>query len=741
MKNKFIIFYLFFFLIFFSFCTEKKSPIPNNERSLQVSLTIQESESRTTHSDNGTKVEVRWAEDDILYVATETNFKKLDFSELKLVSGAGTSTAVFAGTVKTDSYSEALYAFYGAKEKMTAHSAGVQADVTSFPIDSDLSQLAESDYLFGKLQPSADGKYSVVMSHAGVALKMVMRGIPEGAVITGISMDNAKLRSNVVYRVGGEKDNTLMGTNDGALAWQAADGLVATDGETVCYAMMAPNSGISGEMTFTVNTADGKKYTAVKNGLTGATPGTAKLLMLDFTENEGGTAGGEVTNVSRIGKYQIGEALMFYGDQIEFGPAISPNGDCIKAYGDYIYLGWWKGGLKNRNLMLCRFNIKTKKLVTIEFPEKHVGYRGAYYFAEKENSDADISGLKGDSHNSIAIGICAKDGTIHLVYDLHAYAKALLPDRYFNYRCSKKNMLDVPDEEFVLENFNDHQLTMNSRIAASRFEKHTYPLFLETDDGKLVYVFRDGGSGSGNDNMLQYDGTTWSDSFLMFNNGKQTSNADKYSIYGTMRYMEGKFCYGFHVRFLKRDTQYAYYNEGMHYAESVNPFTTANHWTDAFGNSHQFPLQMPDEVEFGPEPVEYYGSYISGSPYYAKTASGAMHIITQVRKSQTDKTTTTLHYYKANGDKEFTIAQTQGIGEMFSFGSSVVMVGLNGGYPYVASCKENTNEWKELIKDTSAGKFSKFTVIKHGNRVYIFCINNASVNSQPVYMLEYEFSF
>ena len=713
----------------------------SGERSVQVSLTIQEPESRTIHSDNGTKVEVEWADDDILYVATETNFKKLDFSELKLVSGAGTSTAVFSGTVKSDSETEALYAFYGTKEKITVHSAGVQADVTSFPIDSDLLQLAASDYLFGKLQPSADGKYSVAMSHAGVVLKIVMKGLPEGSVITGISMDNAKLRSNVVYRVGGEKDNTLMGANDGALAWNAADGLVAAAGETVCYAMMAPNSSISGDMTFTVNTADGKKYTAVKNGLTGATPGSAKLLMLDFAEEEGGTAGGEVTNVSRIGKYQIGEALMFYGNQIEYGSTISPNGDCIKAYGDYVYVGWWKGGLKNRNLMLSRFNIKTKKVVTIEFPEKHVGFQGQYYLAEKKNPDADLSGLKGDSHNSIAIGLCAKDGTIHLVYDLHAYAKALLPDRYFNYRCSKKNMLDVPDEEFVLENFNDHQLTMNSQIAANKFEKQTYPLFLETDDGRLVYVYREGSSGQGNDNMLQYDGTKWSNSFLKFNNGKQSVDANKYSIYGTMRYMEGKFCYGFHVRFLRRDKQYAYYNEGMHYVESVNPFTTGNTWTDAFGTQHKFPLQMPDAVEFGPEPVEYYGSYISGSPYYAKTASGAMHFITQVRKSQTDKTTTTLHYYKAKADRQFTVAQTQGLGEMFSFGSSVVMVGLNGGYPYVASCKENTNEWKELIKDTSAGKFSKFAVIKHENRVYIFCINNAAVNSQPIYMLEYELSF
>lgn len=723
-------------------CSDKnQSPSDSNVRTVNVSLTA--SNPSSTGESGVTGADIKWAENDILYVATETKFKKKNFSALKLVSGAGTSSAVFSGTLisNTGSDTEPLYAFYGDKEKITEHDSGVQVDMSTIPADDDVTRLLASSFLFGKLESKGDDNYSVSVTNAGSVLRLLLTGLPEGKEISGMSMENDEMPVSAIYCIGVGKDNTIIGGDKGIMNWQISEELTVTAGETECYVMMPPCAAIGSEVKVSIKMNDGTVYTGTLDGLPETVAGGVQTLGVALAHDEEASSGSEVKSVSMIGKYHVGDALMFYGNQVEYGSTISPNGDCIKAYGDYVYVGWWKGGLKNRNLMLSRFNIKTKKVVTIEFPEKHVGFQGQYYLAEKKNPDADLSGLKGDSHNSVAIGICAKDGTIHLVYDLHAYAKSLLPDRYFNYRCSKKNMLDVPDEEFVLENFNDHQLTMNSQIAANKFEKQTYPLLLETDDGKLVYVYREGSSGQGNDNMLQYDGTKWSNSFLMFNKGKQTAEADRYSIYGTMRYMEGQFCYGFHVRFLRRDKQHAYYNEGMHYVESVNPFTTGNRWTDAFGKEHQFPLQMPDAVEFGPEPVEYYGSYISGSPFYAKTNSGAMHLITQVQKSNTDRTKTTLHYYKAKGDKEFSIAQTEGVGEMFSFGSSVVMVGLNGGYPYVASCKENTNEWKELMKDAAAGSFSKFAVIKHENRVYIFCINANAVNSQPIYLLEYELGF
>lgn len=734
---------LFFFFIaaILLGCNDKTLPETDNgeEKNSEIEVVVSASKQAITDINGGTLFSENWSDKEELYVATLSDFKQMKFSSLPMNSGAGESSAKFKGILKTSNPNEPLYAFYGNKENLTKNTKGLIVSLNKLPLLTDISAFDGMGTYFGKFADNGNSEYKILMRYSGAILNLKLQGLPNGSSIRNLTIDNSEINSSSLYNVGGDNDNKITGTDNQPLSWTIEDGLKVENGVVSVLVQLPPASslGLNAEIVLTMS--DGKMFSSLLKGLSEIEEGRIYEVDADLTEKKVE----KVTGVKFLGKYQLGEALMFVGDkQIQFGNIISPNGNCIKAYGDYVYLAWWKGGLKNRNMMLSRFNVNTKKIVTIEFPDKHIGYRGSYYLAEKEDPNADLTNLPGDSHNSIAIGICPIDGTIHLVYDLHAYTKTTLPEKYFNYRVSKKNILNVPDEDFKLDIFNEHQLKFSNEFATNTFELQTYPNFLTTDDGQMVYMFRHGGSGNGDDKLIQYDGNKWNTRTLVFNNGDQPNNK-QYSIYGGMKYMNGKFSYGFHVRYAKRNQNLAYYNQGMHYAETVNPFKTDNNWQDAFGNAHQFPLQAASTIEFKPDPVNVYGSYISASPSYTETENGDLHFVTRVYKSKDEMVPKTLHYFKAKNADKFTVGEAKGIGELFSFGNSIMMVGLNSvasGNPYFATCIANTDAWEDLLTDKSIS-FSKSIPIMHGNKIYIFGIKSAKTNSQPIYLLEYELEF
>jgi hypothetical protein len=132
------------------------------------------------------------------------------------------------------------------------------------------------------------------------------------------------------------------------------------------------------------------------------------------------------------------------GYDFAFGPQISAHGDCIATYKQYVFMTWYKGGKEQRNMMLTRLNTETGAKKTIEFPHKHTGWRNVWYI--------------GESHNTIGVGVSPLDGTIHLLFDMHAYSRGRpsdgsLRNDYFRYSYSKKNAAEVADEDFTLEQF------------------------------------------------------------------------------------------------------------------------------------------------------------------------------------------------------------------------------------------------------------------------------------------------
>ncbi|KIJ31449.1 hypothetical protein M422DRAFT_185901 [Sphaerobolus stellatus SS14] len=107
-----------------------------------------------------------------------------------------------------------------------------------------------------------------------------------------------------------------------------------------------------------------------------------------------------------------------------------------------------------------------------------------------------------DGHDIISLGICSKDGTLHIAFDQH--------DNDLNYRISRKGVATNPSgvkwgpELFgSIQNFLPGLETINR---SEHFENVTYPRFLSIPSGNMLLEMRVGRSGLGDDWLYEYDG-------------------------------------------------------------------------------------------------------------------------------------------------------------------------------------------------------------------------------------------
>lgn len=160
-----------------------------------------------------------------------------------------------------------------------------------------------------------------------------------------------------------------------------------------------------------------------------------------------------------------------------FGQAInglSFQQDAVLTYGEYQYVGYYDG---NRQVCLARRKCPEGPWQIIRFKD--------YNF--KSN----------DAHNTISIGICPKDGTIHISFDHHGHP--------LHYRVSQKNAANDPESaDWNASLFGP----IKSEIEKGKPIRITYPRFWQTPDGGLQFCYRQGGSGNGDRMLVDYNSET-----------------------------------------------------------------------------------------------------------------------------------------------------------------------------------------------------------------------------------------
>ncbi|MFY8328146.1 BNR-4 repeat-containing protein [Pseudoalteromonas sp. ZZD1] len=430
-----------------------------------------------------------------------------------------------------------------------------------------------------------------------------------------------------------------------------------------------------------------------------------------------------------------------------FGRNISAHGDAVKAYKNYVFMTWYKGGKDERNVMLSRYNTLTGTIATIEFPHRHTGFRG--------------DPLVGESHNTIGLAVSPINGTIHMVYDMHAYDDnnhgGKFKDDFFRYSFSEIGVADLPDEQFTLDKFvkdtssvsqgpDDYKhLTMTGNLAdKGNFARLTYPKFFTNTDGTLLLYMRLGGNNNGAYVFNRYDAQTekWS-SFTKFNNNNQKSFGNDYNwgLYGNMKYVNGKLRVGFQQRSSDNNDRYKYQN-GVFYAYSDHA-DGVGEWKNHKGEVMTWPLVNSDEIKVL-EPGDYISHqeansvYIVGSFDWTVTKKGDVHFISKVRstdKSRPDYEEIYLHSYKPAGATEFiTTTDFVGASEIYTAGNNIYIIGLKDGRPYVEKAEGGTNDFTRVYEATDGLTFDHGTIHIKDGKVYYYLMERGVGNALPLYL-------
>jgi len=164
-----------------------------------------------------------------------------------------------------------------------------------------------------------------------------------------------------------------------------------------------------------------------------------------------------------------------------FGQAINGKSfqqDILVSHRGHQYLGYYDA---DRRVCLARRALPSGPWEVIRFPD--------YNF---ESNDA---------HNTISVGLCVADGTIHLAFDHHGHP--------LHYRVSRPG---VATEAAALDWSPDLFGPIRSSLEAGPEIRITYPRFIPTPDGGLQFCYRRGGSGNGDRMLVDYDpvGGAWS---------------------------------------------------------------------------------------------------------------------------------------------------------------------------------------------------------------------------------------
>jgi hypothetical protein len=168
------------------------------------------------------------------------------------------------------------------------------------------------------------------------------------------------------------------------------------------------------------------------------------------------------------------EALTIQGG---FGQAINGKAfqqEALVSHAGHQYVAYYDG---ERRVCLARRKLPAGDWTVIRFQD--------YDF--KSN----------DAHNTISMGLCPGDGTVHLAFDHHGHP--------LHYRVSEEGAAARPESvEWKASLFGP----VISELEKGKPIKITYPRFWQTPEGGLQFCYRRGGSGNGDRMLVDYDPAT-----------------------------------------------------------------------------------------------------------------------------------------------------------------------------------------------------------------------------------------
>jgi hypothetical protein len=278
-----------------------------------------------------------------------------------------------------------------------------------------------------------------------------------------------------------------------------------------------------------------------------------------------------------------------------------PVGFCLLTHGNRQYITYYNA---ERKMIAGQRNMTDENFILHKLP-----------VTSRETTGGTSTVLGWDSHNYVTLGI-DKDGFIHLSGNMHVN-----PLTYF--RSTKPG--DISTLVQVME------------MVGTNEKRCTYPHFLNTREGELIFHYRDGGSGDGNEiyNIYSCETKKWSrllDSPLT--DGQGLMNA--YQTQPTL--MEDNW---YHVYWVWRDTPDCSTNHDLSYIKSPD----LKNWFNAFGDPIQLPATLDKKtVIVDPIPVK----------------GGIINLAAKLCLDKSNKPLFVYHKYDSNGNLQFYVAHIEG---------------------------------------------------------------------------------
>ncbi len=237
-----------------------------------------------------------------------------------------------------------------------------------------------------------------------------------------------------------------------------------------------------------------------------------------------------------------------------------PVGFSLLTHQNRQYMAYYNA---NRNMVVGQRDLGNPKFELTILPA-----------TSRETTGGTSTVLGWDSHNSVTLGI-DPDGYIHLAGNMHVN-----PLTYF--RSTKPNDISTLRQEMIMVGSNENRCT--------------YPNFMNTREGELIFHYRDGSSGDGNEIYNIFNSKTQKWQRLLdtpLTDGQGLMNA-----YQTQPTLMADNWY--HVYWVWRDTPDCSTNHDLSYIKSPD----LKNWYNAFGEPVKLPVTIANKsVIVDPIPV------------------------------------------------------------------------------------------------------------------------------------------
>lgn len=278
-----------------------------------------------------------------------------------------------------------------------------------------------------------------------------------------------------------------------------------------------------------------------------------------------------------------------------------PVGFCLYTHGDRQYIAYYNA---NRNMVVGQRYLDESTFDLHIMPA-----------TSRETAGGTSTVLGWDSHNSVTIGI-DKEGYLHLSGNMHVH-----PITYFK----------------STEPYDISTLKQQMTLVGPNEERCTYPHFMLTKEDELLFHYRDGGSGNGNEiyNIYSTETGKWSrmlDVPLTDGQGLMNAYQSQPSVLKDGWY---------HVYWVWRDTPDCSTNHDLSFMKSPD----LKNWYNAFGEQIALPATL-DKKELIVDPVPAQG--------------GLLNLAAKMVLDQKDRPVFTYHKFDEDGNTQLYIAKTEG---------------------------------------------------------------------------------